>query len=148
MALRCPAETLTSIDIRSFKDEGERRFPGVRFLTGDARSMPFASNSFDLVFSSTVFYQIIDDQIAAGIAREMRRVCRGHIVVREWTAPAFGRPVRPMNARRIRALFGEPVFSERGAIFPPLGRTLSRFAPWAYFAGQPLLPWPMRVYVI
>jgi len=61
------------------------RFPGVRFYGCDAERMPMADNSFDLVTASGVLYQITDETKAKRVASEMRRVCRGHILVNDWS---------------------------------------------------------------
>ena len=42
----------------------------------DAAKMDFPEGSFDLVISSGVFVQILDDVVARGIASEMCRVVK------------------------------------------------------------------------
>ena len=48
--------------------------PGADLRAGDASSLPWAAESFDLVVQSTVFSSILDGGMRAAVAREMARV--------------------------------------------------------------------------
>ncbi len=61
------------------------RFPGVQFFHGDAEKLPIADRSYDLVTASGMLYQITDEAKAKRIASEMRRVCRGYVLVNDWS---------------------------------------------------------------
>jgi ubiquinone/menaquinone biosynthesis C-methylase UbiE len=54
----------------------KERVPGAKILEGDASTLPWADESFDIVFQSTVFTSIKDDEKKKKIADEMKRVCR------------------------------------------------------------------------
>ena len=122
-----------------------RRYPGVNFVCDDASRMPFEAGAFDLVMESTMFVQITDESLAVNIAREMLRVTKpgGHILLIDWR---YGKPRNPqysaVSPKRVRSLFPRClVVSERnGALVPPVGRLLSKYASWAYFPIQALLP--------
>jgi ubiquinone/menaquinone biosynthesis C-methylase UbiE len=154
LSLRCPSSNLTCVDISEEAVQlGRSRFPGVSFFHADARSLPF-DDRFDLVFSSTIFFQNTDDEVAFAIGREMRRVVKpgGFIVTRDWCR---GRPgdqtTKAVTVDRIQRLIGLPVeFSERGALVPPVGRRLSAWAPALYFPVRAIFPFltGMRVYVM
>lgn len=153
MELGCPADTLTSVDSYAPNAEaGRRRFPGVTFHNCDGGSTPLPRASADVVFASTVFCPILDDAIACRIGQEMRRIVKpsGHILVRDWSiGDPRKRNFRAMTGARVEAVFGvRPFFAERGALPPPIGRTLSKWAPWAYFAAQAVLPAGMKVYAL
>jgi ubiquinone/menaquinone biosynthesis C-methylase UbiE len=142
-----PESQISVIDILGARIEhGKRRFPGVDFRQGDARSLPYADASFDVVFSGTLFLTIPDDALAAQIAREMARVVKpgGHIICTEWTfLDPRNRDYKATGWKHLRALFPsslEHVFQERGALISPLGRKLSKYEPWAYFVVQAVLP--------
>ena len=52
----------------------------IRFVTGDARHLPFPDNSFDIALCSLTMHHF-DDATAASVIREMARVSRSAIVV-------------------------------------------------------------------
>lgn len=122
--------------------------PNVDFRCESATSMSFDTASFDLVCESTMFVQLTDEQMATEIAREMLRVTRpgGFLLLTDWR---YGKPRNPayraLSKRRIAKLFGvgtdtELVGAERGALIPPVGRALSRWAYGLYFLFQAAIP--------
>jgi len=154
LSLRCPSSHLTCVDISEEAIErGRARFPGVDFVHADARRLPF-DGPFDLVYSSSIFYQNTEEEAAMAIGREMRRVVKpgGFIVTRDWCRSRPGdRTTKAVTTERIERLIGLPVaFSEPGALVPPVGRLLSAWAPSIYFSVRALLPFltGMRVYVM
>lgn len=152
--VRSPCANLVCADISETAIElGRKRFPGVEFHHADARHLPFEP-SFDLVYSSSIFFQNTDDEVARSIGREMRRVVKpgGYIVTRDWCRQRPGdRTTKAVTRRRIEALIGLPVvYSVPGALVPPVGRAISRFAPALYFPLRALFPFLVgqRVYVM
>jgi ubiquinone/menaquinone biosynthesis C-methylase UbiE len=154
LELAAPSDTLTSVDMEAANTEaGRERFPGISFHHCDARDMPFPDASFDIVYASTMFCPINNPEIDRAIGKEMRRVVKsgGHIVIRDWN---IGDPRKrsffvPLTRKRMANIFGLPIaFSENGALAPPLGRRLSKYAPWAYFLIHQLFPVGQRVYVL
>ncbi len=126
----------------------KQRVPNVDFRAGDARELPFADESFDLVIESTMFVMIPDEAVAGAIASEMLRVTKpgGHLMLVDWR---YGKPGNPdfsgLSNDRMRRLFDagrqtEVVTVERGALIPPVGRFLSRVLPSFYFVVQGLVP--------
>ncbi len=127
---------------------------GLRLRVWDMRVMPGADRTFDIVFASELFGQIIDPELAIAIGRKMRRLVKpgGCIVVRDWATAAPGdTSFGYVTAARMQAVFGLPVLAmENGALVPRLGRFLSDYMPWAYFPVLRTLPFltGMKIYVI
>jgi hypothetical protein len=71
----------------------------------------------------------------------------GFLVLADWRYGKPGNPnYRALSTERIRRLFA--VGSETaivkqytGALVPPLGRFLSKRAPWSYFLVKAIIPW-------
>jgi SAM-dependent methyltransferase len=149
-------ELLTATEIRpEAVAEGRRRFPGLDYRCIDACAMPIESDSYDIVYSSTMFVTIPDDAIAAPIASEMIRVVKpeGYLVLRDWFVPKPGDPrYSALTRRRLRKLFPgiELLFVEKGALVPPVGRFLSAHLPALYFPVRACLPFltGLGVYVL
>jgi ubiquinone biosynthesis O-methyltransferase len=122
---------------------------GVRiaFVEGDARKVPFADGSFDIVLAVTVLCFVRDADLAV---REMTRVLvpGGHLVladlgkrslwaaerrVRSWFGSTSWRAAHFRTARELHRLIeraGLSVERTRGSIYyPPLG-TLARWMAW------------------
>ncbi len=70
--------TATGIDDASHL---EQRFPGVRFVPGDGRSLPFEDRSFDIVHASAVIEHVGTRADQARLLAELWRVARVGIVV-------------------------------------------------------------------
>ncbi len=117
------------------------RFPGMNFECGDATKLVYASESFDLVCESTMFIQIVDDELSRQIASEMLRVTKpgGHVLLCDWRYSKPGsNAYKALTQKRIAGLFhagSETVRCGvfRGPLVPPVGRFFSRRLPWAYF---------------
>lgn len=157
MGVGAPEKNLTCVDIQEERiSQGRSRLPGINFRCVDASQLPFLDESFGVSFASTMFVQIVDDELASKIAHEMVRVTRrdGFILIRDWTIQ------KPNDAnyfavtrQRIRRIFPSDVkilFAERGALVPPLGRFLSQYADWSYFLTQRIFPYfaALKVYVL
>ena len=67
---------------------GKRRRPDLSFVAGDATSLPFADETFDVVTISFGLRNVVDTDLAL---REMRRVTRpgGRLVICEFSRPTF-----------------------------------------------------------
>jgi len=129
--------------------EGLKIFPNINLKRGDASKMEFLDNTFDLVFSSTMFVQITDDDLSEKIAAEMLRVAKphGYIILADWR---YSKPgslhYKALSKKRIFHLFCVSSRSEvcgvyRGTLVPPLGRFLSRKnMSFAYFGLQFIFP--------
>lgn len=128
--------------------DGRRLHPNMDFRCDSADRMPFADESFDLVFESTMLGTLSSMDLLSNIASEMIRVTRmgGHLMLADWRYSRKGSGVETaMSKKRVAELFrvGEKtkvIVRERGALVPPLGRRLSRMMPAMYFVVQKLLP--------
>lgn len=121
--------------------------PFLKITHGDARAMPYESQFFDVVFASTMFVQITDTELERDISAEMLRVTKigGVVIINDWM---LGNPRNPnyraMSKKRIKSLFcdaGRCQYEsmQRGALIPPIGRFLSRYAPSMYLFVHLLL---------
>lgn len=149
IGLGFPPRNLSGIDVLPDRlAQARERVPAARLVVADAQQMDFPSDSFDLVMESTVFLQMTDEVMAGRIAAEMIRVTKpgGYLVLRDWRV---GRPGdlthAPLNRARLRRLFRVGELTrvdgrERAALLPPVGRALSRLAPWAYTLVHGALP--------
>lgn len=129
--------------------EGRRALHGMTFVRDDAASMPFKNGVFDVVFESTMFVQVTDEDLAKTIADEMLRVTRlgGFILLADWR---YSRPgnsffYKGLGTRRIRRLFDVGTRTQlysvhKGALIPPVGRFLSKYISVLYFVCQSLCP--------
>jgi SAM-dependent methyltransferase len=122
--------------------------PGIDAQVGDASRMPFADESYDLVFESTMLGTLETQSLLRSIAHEMIRVTRrgGYIMLADWRYSRRGSGVKTsISKAKIAELFDvgtstEVLCRKRGALVPPLGRRLSRLAPSLYFLVQGLFP--------
>jgi len=98
----------------------------VRFLPGDATRLDVEPGSQDVVFQSTVFSSLLDDDFQVRLAERMWEWVRpGGAVL--WYDLAYGNPrnpdVRGMPAPRVRALFPQGRCTvRRVTLAPPLAR--------------------------
>ncbi len=140
---------LTGIEVQASRIDGARAaYPHARFVQGDASNMEFEDNAFDVVSESTLFAPLVSDELRVGIASEMLRVCRpgGYFVLTDWRTPRLGNPnYKALTRREVRRLFRvgdetELVARSCGALIPPLGRFVSRFAWPFYFLIAAMAP--------
>jgi ubiquinone/menaquinone biosynthesis C-methylase UbiE len=95
------------LDDRRLAD-ARHRHPKAELRVGDASALPWPDESFDIVFQSTVFTSILDEELRRHVANEMCRVVRrdGAII---WYDFRYNNPrnphVRGVTAREIAALF-------------------------------------------
>ena len=135
-------ENITGIDIQQDRLLAARRlYPSVHFVKGDASKMEFSGGAFDLVFESTMFATLPDEELSAKIAAEMLRVCKpgGYLMLVDWRTPKPGDAnYLALTRTRLERLFSvnsetELVGLFPGALVPPLGRFLSKHLPSLYF---------------
>ncbi len=106
---------------------------GADIREGDAESLPWEDETFDLVVQSTVFTSVLDAGSRARIAAEMRRVLRpaGAILWYDFTYDNPRNPsVRGIRVVEIRRLFPDLTLSSaRVTLAPPLARFVVPRAP-------------------
>lgn len=140
---------ITGIEIQTVRlDRAKKLYPHIRWVDGDATLMGFESGGYDLVFESTMFATLPDDAVRSAIASEMVRVCSpgGYIVLVDWRTPKLGDSnYKALTHRELRKLFflekdTTLVGIYKGALVPPVGRFLSKYAAWLYFPVVRLCP--------
>ncbi len=140
---------ISGIDILSDRIRiAKSTYPSMKFMEGDARKMNLANDCFDLVFESTMFATLNDNDMRKSIAEEMLRICKvnGYILLVDWRTPMiWNKSYKALTRKEVRRLFGVGTRTtvetiQRGALVPPIGRFLSAFAPWIYFLVAGLLP--------
>ncbi|MCX5887947.1 MAG: methyltransferase domain-containing protein [Deltaproteobacteria bacterium] len=128
--------------------EAVKKRPNINFQHADASQMLFEDEAFDLVYESTMFVQILDDNLARKIASEMIRVTkrRGYLMLADWR---YNRPgnseYKALSKKRMTKLFDigtrcQLLKTFKGSLIPPVGRFLSQRIPSVYFLLQALLP--------
>ena len=129
-ALGCASRSLVGLDIELHRvRDAKRAHPGTPLLVGDAGRLPFAANSFDLVYQSVMISSNLELASRRAIALEMVRVVRpGGILL--WYDMRLRNPLNPLThpIRRselidwFRGLPGEilPI-----TLLPPVARILA-----------------------
>jgi ubiquinone/menaquinone biosynthesis C-methylase UbiE len=142
-------EQMSGVDISPERiAQAKKILPYADLRCESADAMSYADGQFDIVIESTMFVLLPSEEMARDIARDMLRVTRpgGYLMLIDWRYSKPGSDVyKAMSKKRIASLFDvggrtELIARERGALVPPLGRALSRYAPSLYFAVQALLP--------
>jgi SAM-dependent methyltransferase len=140
---------IVGIDVQCERvHSAKARYPSVDFQCMDASRMVFPDQTFDVVIEATMFLQLTDDSLARCVADEMVRTCRvgGHILISDWR---YGKPgsggFKAVNQSRIQSLFSVgdrtvTVATFNGALVPPIGRRISKFASPMYFLLSGLFP--------
>jgi SAM-dependent methyltransferase len=124
------------------------RLPAVDLREGDARALPFAGATMDLVVLKVVLSSVLDRGISASIAGEVDRVLRpGGVVLwydNRYSNP-FNRQVRRISRRELARLFaGYDVRLRTATVVPPLIRRLGPAADPIYGALRRLQPLRVR----
>lgn len=123
-------------------------FPNSSCELGDASNMKYKNDFFDIVFESTMFSTIADDNLCDKIASEMIRVCKqsAHIVLVDWKIPKPNNPnYNALTHKKLVEFFKvgvetDLVLTARGALIPPIGRFISKYLHGIYFLISSCLP--------
>jgi ubiquinone/menaquinone biosynthesis C-methylase UbiE len=123
-------------------------YPQARTIQGDACAIPFGDGTFDLVYESTIFATLSDDDVRKGVASEMVRVCRdnGYLLLIDWRVGKFwDKRSHALNKKELKRLFGVGescafIAVADGALIPPVGRMISRYASQLYFLIARIFP--------
>jgi SAM-dependent methyltransferase len=114
-----------------------RRLPvEVPVYEGDAARLPIREGSFDVVYQSTVFTSLLDEQFRIILAKRMWDWLRpGGAVL--WYDFMYNNPrnrdVSGIPLRRVRSLFPEAEISSRSiTLAPPISRQVTRVHPSLY----------------
>jgi len=106
----------------------KERIPGADIRAGDASELPWPDKSFDIVFQSTVFTSVKEEEKQRKIASEMKRVCRdgGFILWYDFTYNSPSNPdVRVIGRVRVGELFSPWKCEFRSVtLAPPIARKL------------------------
>ena len=142
-------QQMSGVDISPERIEHARKtLPSAEFKCDSADAMSYADGAFDIVLESTMFVLLPSEDMARGIAREMVRVTRsgGYLMLIDWRYSKPGSDVyKAMSKKRVAELFDvggatSLIAREKGALVPPVGRALSKYAPSLYFLAQALMP--------
>jgi ubiquinone/menaquinone biosynthesis C-methylase UbiE len=83
-SLGIPPNQLSGIDLMNYRITAACRLapPGTTLLVGNAETLPYPEQCFDLVVQFTVFSSILDAQLRQRVATEMMRVLKrgGHVL--------------------------------------------------------------------
>ncbi|HLG12797.1 MAG TPA: class I SAM-dependent methyltransferase [Dehalococcoidia bacterium] len=125
--------------------------PWAKIETGDAQTLPYEDETFDLVLGFTLLSSVMDPAARKAVAGEMRRVTRrgGLVLVYDFRLNPLNRDVRPVPTAELQELFaGSTVEFKSTTLAPPLLRTLIK-APGGWFACSALdmLPFLRTHYV-
>jgi ubiquinone/menaquinone biosynthesis C-methylase UbiE len=131
-----------------------QRLPQATALfAGDASQLPLPDSSFDMVYQSTVFSSILDDDLQASLAGKMWRLAKsgGGVLWYDFTFNNPSNPdVRGVTVRRIRELFprGE-YFVQKVTLAPPIARRVVPVHPALYsvFNALPFLRTHVLCYI-
>jgi radical SAM superfamily enzyme YgiQ (UPF0313 family) len=128
-----PLGNLYGIDLLPDRiNEAERVYPGLRLTCGNAVTLPYPDEFFDVVTQSTVFTSILDPRMKKSIASEMVRVLKQSGVI-VWHDYKFNNPfnsdVRGIQRREIMGLFPNCRLDFRSTSLNPfIGRPVARFS--------------------
>lgn len=117
----------------------------IKLHIGDATQVEFSENSFDIVYQSTVFSSLLDENFQHKLADQMWRwVKPGGGVL--WYDFTFDNPnnkdVKGVPVSRIRALFPDAQIDvRRVTLAPPVSRRICKVHPalYGWFNALPLL---------
>ena len=145
------ADRLHGLDLDPGRlDIAARFLPGADLRCGDARTLPWPDESFDLVSQFTMFTSMLDADVKRSVAQDMLRVLKRDGVILWYdfrvNNPA-NRNVRGIEAAEIRSLFpGCDVTLTRTTLAPPLAR---RIVPVTWIGALMLerIPWLRTHYV-
>ncbi len=132
----CDPTRVAGIDILPEKVSAARsRLPAACDIRqGDATSLPWDANTFDIVTQNVMFSSVLDGDLRKAIAHEMMRVARpgGCVLWYDFTVDNPRNPdVKGVPLEEMRLLFPScRIRSCRVTIAPPLARQIAAFSPW------------------
>lgn len=112
-------------------NQANTRVPQADVRHGDASNLPWNDDEFDIVFQSTVFTSILNEELRSKVASEMRRVCKKNgkgIIL--WYDFTFDNPKNPdvkgIKETGVRQLFPNCSFQfQTVTLAPPIARRLA-----------------------
>ena len=128
------ANKIAGVDVRSdtIKRAQDRVPSGVKLHLGNAASLPYPADTFDIVLQATVFTSVLDNVVRRKIASEMIRVVKpgGMIMWYDFEVNNARNPdVRRVTKREIFDLFsGCRIDLRRVTLAPPLIRMLAPYS--------------------
>lgn len=107
---------------------GKQKLPTLNFIAGDALSLPYADNSFDVV---TISYGLRNIEDTAAGLQELLRVTRpgGQIVIAEFSTP---------TNRLFRSAYGFVL----GTVIPTLSKGFASNSPAYSYLTESIRAWP------
>jgi SAM-dependent methyltransferase len=137
IALGAAPQLIAGIDLLEERIEAvRRRLPEADLRVADARSLPYATESFDVVVAFTVLSSILELEFTRQVAREMCRALKPGGVVVHYDFQ-YNNPWNP-NVRGVKRTEVEGYFVgfrggwKRLTLFPPLARRLGVLTPLLY----------------
>jgi ubiquinone/menaquinone biosynthesis C-methylase UbiE len=138
-------ESLFGVELLESSAARARRLcpQSVTIECGNAASLSFDSNSFDIVLQATVFTSVLDPEMRRAMAAEMLRVLRPKGIIL-WYDFFLKSPrhsyVQPVTKQEIRRLFpGCSLDLRRVSLAPPLARLIAPRS-WAACAALARIP--------
>lgn len=131
-------ENLTGIDLLQERvNKAKQSLPSqVEIIEGDALKFNCEPESFDIVFQSTVFTSILNEEFKKELADKMWTWVKtgGGIL---WYDFIYNNPSNPdvkgISFRKIKALFPKAeIYSQKISLAPPLGRFAGKISPSLY----------------
>ncbi len=130
-------EQMVGVDLLETRIAGARlAHPRIHFETVHAGPLPFPNRSFDFGIACTLFSSILDDDVAADLASEIRRVLKPGARIL-WYDSRYSNPgnpdVRGVTQADLRQLFpGATLDLRTVTVLPPLVRRLGPLTDPAY----------------
>jgi ubiquinone/menaquinone biosynthesis C-methylase UbiE len=133
--IKCGAkpENLCGIDLRpNAIQEAKGISPNIDFRYGNAESLPFGSENFDMVTQFTMFTSILEDRMKQNTAKEMLRVLRRDGMIL-WYDYFVSKPTNPdvkgIGRGEIVALFPDCTLDfNRVTLAPPIARAVGAYS--------------------
>ncbi len=136
-------------------DAGKKLYPTLELRVGTATALPYADGEFDLVTQFTCLSSILDDEVRAASASEMRRVAgSGWVLSFDMRGPwrpglrmtgTTATPTHALEREELKRLFGQPLLLRRVALNFELAQLTGRHAVAA--AALATLP-PLRSHLL
>jgi ubiquinone/menaquinone biosynthesis C-methylase UbiE len=124
-------ENLYGIDLLEDRIiEAKKLHPYINFISGDASTLPYFNEYFDIVMQFTVFTSILDKNMKKKIAEEMIRVLKPDGIIL-WYDFSFNNPRNPdvkrVSKKDIYELFPNcEIYLKRIILAPPITRLIAR----------------------